>query len=232
LGHKLDNRVSLNMSSGDVERVQTAFFTTTFLVMGHLAKADGRVSENEIDMAKQVMDHMNLNPEQRQAAIDLFNQGKSPDFNLEEVLFQFQEVASRQKNLKQMFIEIQLHAVYSDGEKDPAEQRILGRIADILGFTQQQLQHLESMIQANLHGGMGSEDRRPIQEQLKDAYQILEVSEHDTDQQIKRSYRRLMSQHHPDKLVSKGLPEEMMKMANEKTQQIKKAYELIKKHRS
>ncbi|MBF0265305.1 MAG: co-chaperone DjlA [Gammaproteobacteria bacterium] len=231
LGHRFVDKNPLKGLRQQIEYTQAAFFTATFSVMGHLAKADGRVSENEIDMAKQVMDHMNLNPEQRQAAINFFNKGKSADFNLEEVLFQFQDVASRQKNLKQMFIEIQLHAVYSDGQKHPEEQKILARIADILGFTQQQLQHLEAMIQANIHGGMGTEDRRPIQEQLQDAYQVLEVSESDSDQQIKRSYRKLMSQHHPDKLVSKGLPEEMMKMANEKTQQIKKAYELIKKHR-
>ena len=50
--------------------------------------------------------------------------------------------------------------------------------------------------------------------------------------ELKKAYRKLISQHHPDKLVSKGLPEEMMKIATEKTREIKEAYEFIKEHRS
>ena len=57
------------------------------------------------------------------------------------------------------------------------------------------------------------------------------MSKNASDADVKKAYRRLMNQHHPDKLVSKGLPEEMMKLANEKTQQIKEAYERIKKSR-
>ncbi|MCU7807651.1 MAG: DnaJ domain-containing protein, partial [Candidatus Thiodiazotropha sp. (ex Semelilucina semeliformis)] len=66
---------------------------------------------------------------------------------------------------------------------------------------------------------------------LEDAYDILNVSANATDKEVKRAYRRLISQHHPDKLVSKGLPEEMMKMAAKKTDEIKKAYERVKEAR-
>ena len=57
----------------------------------------------------------------------------------------------------------------------------------------------------------------------------MDESENDAD--LKKAYRRLMSQHHPDKLVAKGLPEQLIKDATEKTQQIKAAYELIRKSR-
>jgi DnaJ like chaperone protein len=60
---------------------------------------------------------------------------------------------------------------------------------------------------------------------------VLDVPKSAADSEVKKAYRRLMSQHHPDKLVSKGLPEEMIKLANEKTQQIRKAYERIKASR-
>ncbi len=232
IGGYLGHRFVDNKLAGAFERLeytQAAFFTATFAVMGYLAKADGRVTKDEIDMANQVMNHMNLNPEQRKAAIDLFNQGKSEGFDVDAVMIQFKELAYRQTNLQQMFLEIQMHAVYADGGKHPAEHAILIRLADILGFSQQRLLQIEAMIQANLYGMSGS-NPRSYEEQIKDAYEILGIEQTASAAEVKKSYRRLMSQHHPDKLVSKGLPEEMMKLANEKTQQIKKAYDLVKKH--
>ena len=67
---------------------------------------------------------------------------------------------------------------------------------------------------------------------LGDAYSVLNVDENASDAEVKKSYRRLMAQHHPDKLVAKGLPEEMMKIATQRTQEIRQAYERIKKHRN
>ena len=232
LGHRfLDkNREDI----GEIEYTQAAFFTAAFSVMGHIAKADGHVNKDEIDMATQVMDHMNLDAEQRKAAIDLFNQGKSTDFDLDSVMLQFKQIASRKRNLLQMFIEIQLHAVYADGKKDPAEAEILNRICQILGFSEHHLQQLEAMILSNLFQGQyqgGPSAPPPTANQLKQAYTLLGVEKSASDMEIKRAYRRMMSQHHPDKLAAKGLPEEMMKLATEKTQQIKSAYELIKNNR-
>ena len=66
---------------------------------------------------------------------------------------------------------------------------------------------------------------------LEDAYAILEVSPQASDREVKKAYRLLMSRHHPDKLVAKGLPEEMMKIATEKTQEIRAAYEIVKNSR-
>ena len=66
---------------------------------------------------------------------------------------------------------------------------------------------------------------------IDDAYVILGADKSLTDKELKRAYRRLLAQHHPDKLVAKGLPDEMIKLANDKTQEIISAYELIKKHR-
>ncbi len=231
LGHKFVDKSKFRGQFQQIEYTQAAFFTATFTVMGHIAKADGHVSKDEINMAKQIMDHMNLNSEQKKAAIDLFNQGKASDFDLDGVMQQFKQVARRKTNLMQMFIEIQLHAIYADGKKDPVEHKILMHLAGILGFSKHQLNHLEAMVQSNMNAMSGG-SKLSIEEQLTDAYKLLDVTKSASDSEVKKAYRRMMSQHHPDKLVSKGLPEEMMKMANEKTQQIKKAYELIKKHRT
>lgn len=237
LGHKFVDKPLEQGMDDNHELTQAAFFSSTFSIMGHIAKADGRVSEDEIAMAKQIMAHMKLDDEQKQAAINLFNQGKKSDFDLDGVLLQFKQSAHRRTTLLQMFIEIQLHAAYADGQMDSAEQAIINKIAQTLGFTTRHVEQLSALVRSNLGlGGNryyygGTDSQKSSTDLLKEAYDILGVSDSSNDAEIKKAYRRLMNQHHPDKLVSKGLPEEMIQIATEKTQQIKAAYELIKDSR-
>jgi DnaJ like chaperone protein len=157
---------------------------------------------------------------------------------LDEVLEQFRQECHRRQNLIQMFIEIQLQAAYADGEMDAAERALLLHICERLNVSEFVFRRLEQMIRAERHyagagpgGGHGRQPRQPEQFTVKDAYAILNISADATDKEVKQSYRRLMSQHHPDKLVAKGLPEEMMKLAAQKTDEIRKAYERIKQVR-
>ena len=228
LGHKFDQGIQLGDSlggfdTGDQERIQAAFFTATFSVMGHIAKADGKVSSAEISNAEAIMTRMQLNPQQRKAAIELFNQGKSDQFALNDVLAQFRRECHRRINLIQMFLEIQISTALADNSLHPAERDLLYRIGEQLGVTRQQLDHL-----FHLAGGV-----RPATtaSELRQAYEILGVGKDATDAEVKKAYRSLKNQHHPDKLVSKGLPEEMIRLATEKTQTIKQAYERIKRSR-
>ena len=243
VGHKLDKGLAALQTEaaqagpGDRERVQTAFFTATFSVLGHMAKADGHVSPQEIALAEAVIRRMELTPETRAAAIALFNQGKADDFDLDGVLEQFRRECHRRATLLQMFIEIQIQAAYADGLAAPAEQRILQRIRDKLGipeFIFSRLEHLARMRWEYAQGGArpggagaGWREAEPQGPTLEQAYELLGVSPQADEAEVKRAYRRLMSQHHPDKLVSKGLPEEMMKLAAQKTHEIRQAYELI-----
>ncbi|MBU1190434.1 MAG: co-chaperone DjlA [Gammaproteobacteria bacterium] len=218
---------------GDQERVQTAFFTATFAVMGHIAKADGQVSRDEIRMAEAIMTRMALSDDMRKAAIGLFSQGKAADFNLDAVLDQFRRECHRRRNLLQMFVEIQLHASYADGEVHEAEAQVLRHICSQLGISKMEFAHLEALVRnAQEFTGAGAQGQRPSQrpsrDRLADAYQVLGVAASATDAEVKTAYRRLMNQHHPDKLVAKGLPEEMVALATEKTQEIKAAYETVK----
>lgn len=229
LGHNFDKGLKLTaeyggMASGDQERVQAAFFTATFSIMGHIAKADGKVTQAEIANTEAIMARMRLDSQQRKAAIKLFDEGKADDFPLDDVLVQFRKECHRRISLIQMFLEIQISTAFSDQKLHPAEKAILYKIADALGFPRGQLDHL-----FHLAGGVASPKTEKAA--IKEAYEILGVSKNAPDADVKKAYRRLMNQHHPDKLVSKGLPEEMIKLANEKTQQIKEAYERIKKSR-
>ena len=237
LGHNFDKGMASlpgdeGFEPGDRERVQMAFFTATFSVMGAVAKADGKVSRDEIALAEAVMDKMDLTAEMRKTAIRLFNEGKSADFPLDEVIDQFCQECVRRQNLMQMFVELQLQAAYADGVMDPAEERLLLHICERLGFSENVFRQLERMVHAERHFGGGGRRAAPqTGPTLEDAYDVLGMDASNNDAEVKKAYRRLMSQHHPDKLVAKGLPEEMMKMAEQKTKEIKQAYDKIKDER-
>lgn len=240
LGHNFDKGFGRRdpgietVGPAERERVQTVFFTATFSVMGHIAKADGRVSEQEIAVAEAVMEQMDLSPELRRMAMRLFDEGKSPRFNLDEVLDQFRAEAHRRQSLIQMFVEIQLQAAYADAHLDPVEERLLLHICDRLGVSRALFRGLEQLVRLQYRfteegsraGGRRAE--APARPSLADAYAVLGVGSDASDEDVTRAYRRLLSRHHPDKLVAKGLPDEMMKLATQKTHEIRKAYEMIR----
>lgn len=253
LGHGVDHGVRklrrhAQLPPGDRQRIQSAFFTATFSVMGHLAKADGRVSEADIALAETIMTQLRLSPEMRGAAVELFRQGKSAEFDLPAVIETFRRECLSQRALIQMFLEIQLQAAYVDGEPTPQQRRLLGQIRNGLHIPEVLFKQLETLVRlqrqfsdtigaqgagAGSRAGANGRRQRPARAPtLSQAYALLGVSPKDSDATIKRAYRRLLSQHHPDKLVSKGLPEEMMKMATQKTYEIRRAYEMIQSARA
>lgn len=232
---KLQHEADESLNPGAQERVQATFFTATFATMGHLAKADGKVTADEIKMAENVMAQMQLTAEQRRVAIDLFNQGKKEDYDLRAVVEQFRIECRRRTNLMRMFVEIQLLAVYADGDMHPAEEKLLEEICGYLKFPKFMLRQMETLVKAgraSQSAGQNQSGRRASGRSqamsLSDAYQVLGLQPAANKDELKRAYRKMMSQHHPDKLVAKGLPPEMIKVATEKTQHIKAAYELIK----
>lgn len=235
VGHQFDEglqgiEVDARLNPGDQHRVQMAFFTATFSVMGHIAKADGKVTTAEINLAKRIMDELVLTEEMRKAAINLFQQGKAADFPVADVLDQFRQECHRRTHLIRMFLEIQIQAAYADGVLDKAEEMVLYNICTHLGISRFEFERIKLQFQAQQRFYEYGQ-QKTVESTLDDAYGVLGISSSATDSEVKKAYRRLISQHHPDKLVAKGLPEEMMTIAKEKTQKIRKAYETIKEAR-
>lgn len=215
---------------------QKLFFEATFAVMGKIAKADGRVTEQEISYASQVMGRMNLPEEKRKEAIRLFNQGKDPDFDIATVMTSLSRVIRFRADVKQMFVEIQLQAAFADGQVSQSELLVIQEVCSSLQISYGDLEQILRRCRAeqafNQQSFYGHEHGQVNEAQLlKEAYGVLGVEESVVEADLKRSYRRLMSQHHPDKLIAKGLPEEMMQLAKEKTQEIHAAYDRIREFR-
>ena len=220
--------------SGARHKIQAVFFNATFRIMGYVAKSDGRVSENEIRAARHIMEQMGLDASLRREAIRLFTEGKSSHFNLSGALSQLKQACLFQPSLLRIFLEIQAQMLYADGKTvSEHKQRVLLDICKQLGVSGFNFKSSDQRAYGEQnYQQYQQKPERPSEQPLQSAYATLGVTQTATDTEVKKVYRRLMNRHHPDKLIAKGLPPEMIKMATQKTQQIKSAYEQILKARS
>lgn len=232
---------------------QTLFTLTTFAVLGHLAKAKGRVTEEDIQNARNLMAHLNLDAKTQQEAQKAFTLGKEADFPLRNVIREFREACARRQDLLRFFIQVQITAAIQDGELDAQEQQVLFTIAEAMGMSRMQFEQMLGMIMAAQQFSRGGFHQQYSQQSdysqgsysqggyngyqqshqpsIDAAYKVLGVTANDDQNTVKRAYRKLMNENHPDKLAAKGLPDEMMELAKEKTQQIQAAYDLICKQK-
>ncbi|MDO6677236.1 co-chaperone DjlA [Shewanella sp. 4_MG-2023] len=228
LGHMYDKRSGFAEMLRKGHQRQAEFFNTTFTVMGHVAKASGHVTDVDIRIATMLMDQMKLTGDARRDAQTAFRNGRDANFDLVKTLREFRVMTQGRREILQMFLEIQIQTALSDGELHSKEKQILSTIAKELGLGQAHLDALLNRWQAEFHHHQTANGSHM---QLEDAYSLLGKQESSSDQEIKRAYRKLMNEHHPDKLVAKGLPQEMMELAKSKAQDIQSAYETVKTSR-
>lgn len=233
VGHAFDRGLGKALrfaSPENIARIKHSFFETTFLLSGYLAKADGRVSEAEVEHTEQLIAQMGLDAQQRQQAIELFRQGATANFLIEPVVASFIETCGPQRQLQQTLLLFLISLAHADQELSPPEHAALLRVADLLGLGAAQLEQLLRMAQAQDHFHHGGAGMQPGTS-LDDAYTALGVDSGIGDKELKRAYRKLMSENHPDKLIAKGVPDNMIKIATERSQEIQAAYEMIRKQR-
>lgn len=211
--------------------VQEAFFRATFQVMGHIAKADGRVSEDEIRAARAMMGEFQLGEREVQLAIEMFTRGKASDFPLETTLRRLRRQLVDRPDVVRMFIQIQLQTALWSGSLHNAARQVLARVAASLGVSAYEVVQMEALLRMQQSARQPPE-ARPTVDKLAQAYEVLGVTREATDAEVTKAYRRLMNQNHPDKLVARGLPESMMKVAEEKTRQVRAAYEVVREARA
>ncbi|HEU0187344.1 MAG TPA: co-chaperone DjlA [Gallionellaceae bacterium] len=208
---------------------QTVFLETVFISMGKLAKADGRVTQDEIDHVEEFMQKMGMTPEHRLRAIALFKQGADPAFDIGPAYQRFMAICGHTKNLKQILLLYLIVMALADGHFHPAEEALLAEIAGHLGYDNATFRQMLDMVLNQTHFAAGQVSSEAA---LDDAHKALGVSKDSSDQEVKRAYRKLMSQYHPDKLMGQGVPEDMIAMATEQAKEIQLAYDLIKKNRN
>jgi DnaJ like chaperone protein len=239
VGHWFDRslRSSFEASGGfaalkrDNSEAQGVFMYSTFAVMGHIAKADGVVTTAHIDKATSFMQQLGLNNSQQQEAQRAFREGKAADFPVATQLALLKQAYRWRPDMLQLFLEIQISVAFVDAHLSAVEEKLLQQVADALAISASRLQYLLGRYQAEARFAKRPRQAAPKADTLLDAYQLLGVEAGCSESELKKAYKKQMAQHHPDKLMSQGLPAEMMELAKRKTQDIQAAYEIIKQSR-
>ncbi len=243
IGHQFDanaapgiaRRPGLGSAAGATPtQIGEQFFRTTFQVMGHVAKADGRVSEQEIQAARAVMSQLRLSPEQVQVAIACFTEGKSARFSKDTALAALYRGCGGRPELMRAFIEIQMRAALMGNDLQPQARSVLQNMSSQLGLGAMEFAHIEAVLRMRRSGYAGGPANGAgvnRETQLAEAYRVLECTAQNSNEELSLAYRRQLSRHHPDKLKANGLPESMLEHAKQRTQQIIEAWELVRERR-
>lgn len=211
------------------------FVEPLFAVLGAVAKSDGRVSEAEIAVAERLMGRMNLTAEQRQVAIGGFNQGKQPGFDIDAAMAELRKWTAGRRNHAITIVDVVVETILAEGPSE-AKLQLLRRLAATLHISEMELMALMAMKgyawspgggqRQGWQGGYSPPKRAPSG---PDPYTILGVSHEADERVVKRAYRKLISEHHPDRLGD--LPEDLRRRAEERAGEINAAYERIKAER-
>ena len=238
LGHLYDRYAARGGAARmDAPAIRAAFFRATFSVMGHVAKSDGRVSEQDIAAARRVFGQFNLGESDTRAAMGLYTQGKQAEFDADGMLAELAAACAGRPEVLRMFLEIQMQAALLGDGLAGVTRETLQRVAAALGIGALEFAHLEALLRFQAYaGGYGAAGGGPRhapggKSPLDEAYEVLGVAPGASDAEVKRAYRRQMSENHPDKLVARGLPESMLEVAKQKTQAIQAAWERIREAR-
>ena len=221
-GHAFDSsgtdlQESQNRHFSRIEASQLAFFVSTFSMLAKLTQADGRVSHEELDTIEGFATRdLRLSPEDKQVALTIFRTALESPAGFDDFALQFYQHFQSQPHLIEMMIDILLRVSVADGELNSAEEKLILNAVRIFGLGEQRYQQLKAAYAGSHNAG----------------YEVLGCQSGDSDEVIKRRYRKLVQDYHPDKIASKGLPDEFNQLAHEKFREIQNAYEMIKKERN
>lgn len=236
LGHQFDRGFAARLSklgdgSAALGRLPTGFTKPLFQSMGHLAKADGRVSEDEIRAARALMHRLGFGPDGIRDAIAWFQGGKAASFPLDAAVRAMRRDSGRAPEMRRLFVHLLLEFALAKGSLHRRERALLWEICTALDIGRVELTQLEAMLRAQ-RGFRKSEAGSADAKRLEAAYATLGVSPSASNEDIKRAYRRLINRNHPDKLSGSDANATDIAVAQKRTREIRKAYEMLKARRS
>ena len=236
LGHQFDRGFARRYRAFDdagarAGQLPEAFTAALFQCMGHLAKSDGRVTEDEIRAARAVMQRLGLAPGAVRRAIANFEQGKAEGFPLLQTVRNLRKSALRRSDHRQLFVRLLLEVGLSKPRMRAAERKLVWQICGELDIGRVELAQLEAMLRAQKgfrQSPAGDADR----DRVGAAYRALGVTPESSNEEIKQAYRRLMNRNHPDKIAADNPGAEALALAEKRTREVRSAYELLKTRRT
>ena len=212
-------------------RVSDEFVRALFGCMGHLAKSDGRVSEDEIRAARLIMHRLGLSPAGVRRAIGWFEDGKRPGYPLVQTVREVRRVSARGAAKRTMFLRLLLEVVLAKPSLRKEERAMIWTVCSELDIGRVELAQLEAMIRAQ-KGFKRSPAGDADAARVRDAYATLGVNPDASNDEIKKAYRRLINRSHPDKIAASNPDAEVVAEAERRTREVRSAYEMLKARRS
>jgi len=236
LGHQFDRGFaeryrSFEKQGADIGRVSEDFIRALFQTMGHLAKVDGRVSEEEIRAARMIMHRLGLSPSQVRRAIAWFDDGKRPGFPLLQKIREVRRVSARSAAQRAMFVRLLLEVVLAKDALKKDERALIWKVCTELDIGRVEFAQLEAMIRAQ-KGFKRSPAGDADAARVRNAYDALGMSPDASNDEIKKAYRRLINKSHPDKIAGSNPDADVMAEAERRTREVRGAYEMLKARRS
>jgi len=238
LGHQFDRgfadrftKFGADVSNGRLEQLSAQFVQSLFRTMGHLAKVDGRVSEDEIRAARALMHRLGLGPVETRQAIAWFEAGKEAGFPLQSTLRKLRAESARKAETRMLFLRLLMEVALSKPTLHQRERAALWTICTELDIGRVELAQLEAMLRAQRgfrRSAAGDADARRVDA----AYTTLGIEKSSTNDEIKKAYRRLMNKNHPDKIVADNPDKAAISEAERRTREVRGAYEMLKARRS
>jgi len=199
----------------DVASRQAAYFTCFFSLLARMAKADGVVTPEELAVVEAVINNLNMAGEEKAFARRIFNAAKSSSYSIDDFAAQFYDMNRANPAILSSFVDILFQVAAADGVLHPAEEASLNRVKDIFHIPDSQFDSIRA---------------RHFKD-VEKYYRMLNCTAASTDEEIKKSYRKLVKDFHPDTIIAKGLPDEFVGFATKRFQEIQAAYERVRKER-
>ncbi|RYY74291.1 MAG: co-chaperone DjlA [Gammaproteobacteria bacterium] len=245
------------MTQDEFKKIRESFFNTIFVLLGRIANCDGYVNRDEIKRTQNYMDKMQLSAYCRKKAIRLFRTGSSPTFDMNATLEEFREAVTKSPRIIEVLLVYMISVARVDGMLVEKEIKMIRQVASILGYSSIIFDHMLRMITAqeniyNSTNGDGSANKNQSSHSkentekdntepnnqpklnpgqlLEAAYNALGIDVGSDKTEVKKAYRKLVNQYHPDKVQGQGLPPEFINAATEYFKRIQTAFEYISNH--
>mgnify|MGYP006125269291 FL=1 len=210
--HAMDNDKVLDQE----EERHGIFFVTTFSMLGKLSKADGQVSPEEIEVVEQVIaNSLRLPLQARQFAIKIFNAGKDSNDPFEDYARQFYSAFQDRPEVLASLVDLLLRVSHADGVLHPAEDRLIEKAVDIFGIRPEYQQMKARYSSTN---------------DLDKCYAALGAQQGESLRDIKKKYRRLAMEFHPDRMQANGVAPELALLSEDRFKEIQHAFDVVEKH--
>jgi DnaJ like chaperone protein len=235
-GHWFDTRFAagyrrFEQQGASIGRLPEEYLRPLFQTIGHLAKADGRVTEHEIRAARAVMHRLGLGPAKVRHAINWFDEGKNPAFPLQATVRHLRRIAARRPEQRQLFLRLVLEVVLAKNRMDQRERALIWTICTEFDIGRVELAQLETMIRAQ-RGFKQSPAGDADAKRIRNAYVTLGIDESATNEEVVKAYRRAINKSHPDKIAANDPDREAITAAENRTREIRAAYEMLRSRRS